>query len=326
MRFELDPRIELLSAAVRLARPKAADAARLKLAYDAAARKRLAPFAKHPALSALDRLLKRGVPEYLFAELILEQPDPKKLEADPHASRGALTQAGGEAELHAFFAALRDLSAKADFPGFLREQKAAHAEFRALARAEAARAQPPEDLAAYLRAPFSGTFRLVLAPLLPGRYYVNVSRGGLEQRVRSGVAGRNGLTFEYDAFDTSVAHELVHTALTPLMEASRAEFESYAGRPPEDCNDPGSWAGCVEEHLVRALTLRALKAAKGDAAYRKLLKSNVADGYPFLADLCSKLEGYEASGEPFSSYYPRLLAACRNPETGAFGIVRMKIA
>lgn len=308
VRFELDARIELLSVVARMARPEKKGRGKPRLDYAVAAEGRLSGLSGHPAVTGLDRLLRRGVPEPLFAEMILEQPDPRRLEADPRASRGALTQAGGEAEIHRFFSDLRELSARSGFADFLVEQRPAHARFLALARREAASAQSPEDVAAYLRAPFNRTYRLILAPLLPRGFYVNVSRPGVEARVRSGTQGRKGLTFEYDVFVSTVAHELTHTVVSPLIESSRAVFGSYRRPPPKDCNDPHTWSGCIEEHLVRALTLRALAAKAGEKAYRKILRANIAQGYPFLEEMCEHLREHEKAPGEFADFYPGFIA------------------
>ncbi|UPT75756.1 MAG: DUF4932 domain-containing protein [Elusimicrobiota bacterium] len=148
---------------------------------------------------------------------------------------------------------------------------------------------------------------MILAPLLPREFAVNVSRGGVETRVRCGSSGYGGkLTFELDAFDACVAHERVHTVVGPLVAASRAAFEALPGRPPATCRDRSSWEGCYEEHLVRAITLRA----RGAARSRAVLASWSRSGYPYLRRLCAELEGFEgAGGTTLAEFHPRLLAA-----------------
>ena len=235
--FALDARIETLSALVLLARPRP-----IRLPYADKVRKHFGAFAKHPAVAELGRLLDRGVSEHLFAEIIFLQPD----------AGGLMTP-----ELAAFFELLSDFSARSGAAAFFKAQKKEHSVFVSLARAEAAKSQRPKDISAYMRMPFSGTYRLILAPLLPQAFAVNVSRGGEELRVRNASFGRGGLTFEYDAFDCCVAHELTHTLLTPLIEDSRKLFDSYPASPR--CRDSSS-ERLRREHLVRdhlaALKLR----------------------------------------------------------------------
>jgi hypothetical protein len=289
--FVLDARIELLSALILLARPRP-----IRLPYADKARKHLGAFAKHPAVAELRRLLDRGVPEHLFAEIILLQPD----------AGGLLTP-----ELAAFFELLRDFAARSGAAAFFKARKKAHAGFVSLARAEAAKSQRPEDISAYMRMPFPGTCRLILAPLLPRAFAVNVSRGGTELRVRNGSFGRGGLTFEYDAFDCCVAHELTHTLVTPLIEGSRQLFDSYPGLPPKQCRDSSSWSGCVEEHLVRAITLRALKLSGDGKSYQAILRRWSRSGYPYLQAFCASLESFERSPKTsdFAAFYPGLISA-----------------
>lgn len=308
--FELDARLELLSALVMLARPKE-HARRFKALspYADAVRAHFAPFAKHPAGAELGRMLERGVPEHLFAELILLQPDARGLELEPRLTGGLLTQAGGGGEMAAFFGKLRELAARSSYEAFFRSRKADHRGFLALARAEAAKCLKPEAVCAYLRTAFTGTCRLILAPLLPQAFAANTARGGMETRVRCGVADEGALTFEYDVFDSCVAHELAHVLMTPLIEGSRKVFDAYLGEPPKECRDSASWSACLEEHLVRAITLRALKLEGDEKSYRSFLRRYAAVGYPYLEDFCARLAVFEASGAAFAGFFPGMIAA-----------------
>lgn len=288
--FALDARIEAFSALVLLARPRP-----IRLPYAVKVRKHFGPFAKHPAVAELRCLLDRGVSEHLFAEVIL------------HPDAGGLMTP----ELAAFIELLSDFSARSGAAAFFKAQKKEQDGFIALARAEAAKSQRPQDISAYMRMPFPGSCRLILAPLLPQAFAVNVSRGGEELRVRNGSFGRGGLTFEYDAFDCCVAHELTHTVVTPLIEGSRELFDSYAGAPPKSCRDSSSWSGCVEEHLVRAITLRALKLSGDEKSYRTILRRWSRSGYPYLQGFCVSLESFERSPKSldFAAFYPGLLSS-----------------
>lgn len=289
--FVLDARIETLSALVLLARPRP-----IRLPYADKVRAYFAPQSRHPAVAELARLLDRGVPEYLFTEVILLQPD----------AGGLMTP-----ELAVFFSLVRDFTARSGASSFFKARKKDHAGFVSLARAQAAKSQRPEDISAYMRMPFSGTYRLILAPVLPQSFAVNVSRGGEELRVRNGSFGRGGLTFEYDAFDCCVSHELTHTLVTPLIEGSRELFDSYPGKPPKACRDSSSWSGCIEEHLVRAITLRALKLSGDEKSYREILRRWSRSGYPYLPAFCGSLEGFERSPKAidFAAFYPGLISS-----------------
>lgn len=289
--FALDERIEVLSALVMLTRPR-----RIRLPYAEKVRRHFSPFSGHPAVAGLRRLLDGGVTEPLFAELSLLLPD----------AGGLLTP-----DLAAFFEQVRDFSKVSGAGAFFKARKQDHAGFVFLARAESAKSQKPEAVSAYMRMPFPGACRLILAPLLPREFSVNVSRSGVELRVRNGSFGRGGLTFEYDAFDCCVAHELTHTLVTPLIEGSRKIFDSYPGAPPKHCRDASSWSGCVEEHLVRAITLRALKMSGEEKSYQTILRRWSRSGYPYLEAFCGSLESFERSAKTldFAAFYPGFLAA-----------------
>lgn len=284
-KFAVDARLELLSALIFLARPRTVD-----LPYARKVSRHFAPFSGHPAVASLKTLLKNGVSEPLLAEIALLLPD----------AGGLLTH-----DLTDFFLQVREFSRVSRAPAFFASCQKDHARFLALARAEAKRGQDPREVAAYLRAPFPGRCRFVISPLLPPAFAVNVSRADDEVRVRGGSFGREGLTFEYSEFDCCPAHELTHTALAPLIDASRRELDAWSGLPPSGCRDR-SWSGTIEEHLVRAITLRALK---DDKRRKAILSRWSRSGYPYLPAVCSRLEEYE--GNPalsFASFYPRLLA------------------
>lgn len=286
--FALDARLELLGALLTPARAHP---------YAKAVRARFAPFKSHPAAAGLARLLARGVPGSLIAEVLL---------LGPERSAGLLTP-----ELSAFLGLFQALAADSGADAFFRSRRRGHARFIALAKAEAAKGQPLSDVASYLRMPFPEKSRLILAPLLPREFAVNASVDGVELRVRCGSFGREGLTFEYDAFDCCVAHELTHAALAPLIDASRATLDARPGAPPRSCRDAGSWSACFEEHLVRGITLRALKRSGGGKGYEATSRRWSRSGYPYLPWFCARLEAFEGSPKSaaFSSFYPRLLAA-----------------
>lgn len=286
--FALDARLELLGALLTPVRAHP---------YAKAVRARFAPFKAHPAAAELARLLARGVPGSLIAEVIL---------LGPARSAGLLTP-----ELASFLGRFGELTAASGAAAFFRSRRRDHARFVALAKAEAAKGQPPSDVSSYLRMPFPATSRMILAPLLPREFAVNAIMDGVELRVRCGSFGRGGLTFEYDAFDCCVAHELTHAALAPLTDASRAALDALPGAPPRSCRDAGSWSAAFEEHLVRAVTLRALRRSGGVKGYEATSRRWSRTGYPYLPWFCARLEGYERSPKSadFSSFYPGLLAA-----------------
>lgn len=260
-------------------------------------RDHFAPLASHPAVTVFRALLDRGFPEHQFVQIILREPD---------RPGGLLAQ-----ELTIFFDQVRDFASSSGAEPFFKARKRDHAAFVSLARAEASQGQPPEEVFSYLRLPFSGTFRFILAPLLPREFTANVSRNGVETRVRGGSSGLGGLTFEFDVFECCAAHELTHTALAPSIENSRAFFESLPGSPPKTCRDSASWSGCIEEHLVRAITLRALKLSGNESGYRTIVRRWSRDGYPYLESFCAGLKGFERSPKAtdFTAYAIGLIAS-----------------
>lgn len=307
--FALDPRIELLAAVIMLARPETP----ARGPYEERMRAHHSPLARQPAVAALARLLAAGVPEPVFAELLLSQPDARKLSLDPARSAGPLTRTGRAEEIAAFFELLGGFARLAGWEGFFRSCRSHHAGFIALARAESAKSPSPALVSAYLRMPFPRPCRMILSPLLPRAFAANVALDRSELRLRNGSFDRGRLTFEYDAIECCVAHELTHTVLAPLIGSSREVFERYPGAPSKACRDASSWSGCVEEHLVRAITMRAVKLSGDETLYRATLRRWSRSGYPYLKAFCGALEGFERSpsSRDFAAFYPGLVAAFR---------------
>lgn len=305
-----DPRVELYSALLALSRstaPAGSDYARAFLG-------RLAPFAGHPAVAGAAALEKRAPADALPARLLLRLSHPPELAERSPLPESLVAAAGGRAALDAWLADARDFAARSRFAEAYAAGAAERERGLARAKKEAARALSPRAVLAYL-GETPPPQRFLLAPLLPAEAAGAVPLDdGSTGRLRPALpAGDGSLRFGFDDFGNSAAHDLVHAVTDGLV--SEKDYGA-AGPPPKGCNDErgGTWAGCVQEHLVYAVTLRVLAADLGPAAGGEALKRYEARGFPMLGAAWKALEEYEKSRRrfpTFSSFYPRLAPAFR---------------
>jgi tetratricopeptide (TPR) repeat protein len=120
-------------------------------------------------------------------------------------------------------------------------------------------------------------------------------------------SGEHGHQFLLNHFGSSPAHELVHTVTNPLV----AGFDAKGAKAPAGCNDQkgGSWSGCIEEHLVYAVTLRILAQELGEPHYVEMADRYALRGFPYLKPLGERLKEYEGDRGRYKTlkdFYPRL--------------------
>jgi tetratricopeptide (TPR) repeat protein len=199
--FEVDPRVELLSAVLMLAAPE--DFARrtegLKEPYLEEFRAAFARLSSHPAVASAAARLKRGVPPRVLAETAIQSRPPSD----------------------AFAAELKDFEKRSNFRAFFAAHREAYRAFAETARLESLRSIPPDAAAAYAGRPFEGPLHFILAPLLSGD-----AAGG---RLRPGERSEGGrIGFGFDSFERSVSHELLLASFSWLLPPSREISEHLA--------------------------------------------------------------------------------------------------
>ncbi|MBI3554146.1 MAG: DUF4932 domain-containing protein [Elusimicrobia bacterium] len=309
--FEVDPRIELLSAVWLLGGADAAapvpDGAK---DYAADIRKSFAPLAHHAAVERMARMVKGGSPE-MFAQILLTLSDPPALSPLKRTYKDGLASPDSP-QAQAFLDELRDFAARSRFPEFYAAHRGEYSRLIGLAESEAAASLlKPEAAESYLRARFKHRCRFILAPILPESYGANLAVPGSppeELRLRSESPGKSGPYFSFDGFASDVTHELIHTVTDPLVLAARGELSAYASLGVPGCAD--SWTGCVMEHVDLALTLRMLERVKGRRVYDSMRRDYAARGFPYLDALCERLEEFErepARYPDFAAFFPRLM-------------------
>lgn len=317
VRFEVDPRVELLGVVHLLADP---EEARLRFADDPPAYVReaerfFAGMSGHPVVARFRRMLVRGLPAVVQGRVVLLlTPPPDLAPIAPLKDQAAM--AGGKEEEETFLRELRDFSTRSRFMEFFASEGKAHRRFIEQAGREYVQGQSLGAVSAYLGVRFEDRYRFLLTPLLPGTFGISVrlKAGARFDRfiIRRAASGGGRPRFDFDAFGNSAAHDLAHTPLDPIMKRFEGEISALAGGPPAGCNDSAvpTWQGCITEHLVYAVTFRAMALEGKEERFKEELKAYAGAGYPYLEPLCERLTAYEADRALYPTledFFPRLL-------------------
>ena len=271
------------------------------------------PSPSRPATMMLDAALRRGMNRVVPIQVLFAYGDAPALEPRPGTPPGQSGAFGTPREVARFIEALREQARETGFAARWASSAPARKALIARARAESRRTLAPSAVSAWLGAPFPAKVRFVISDSIPSEYAANYTlyEGGrrVEARMRS-VMGSHDMKvyFSLDDFGGSPAHELTHTFTDPLVLAREDEFTGSAALMGPNCTD--NWNGCVLEHVVLGVTLRALRAANGEADYLRSLDHYTHKGFVYLPAMCERLAEYEkpaARAAGFAAFMPRVL-------------------
>lgn len=271
------------------------------------------PSPSRPATVLLDAALRKGLNPVVPLQILFAYGDAPALEPRLGAPMGQSGAFGGTKEVSAFVEALRTQARDTGFAARWSSSAKSREALLARAHAEAGRTLPPTAVSAWLGTPFSTKVRFIISDSVPAAYAANMTfyEGGrrVEARARS-VMGliEKKVYFSFDDFGASPAHELTHTVTDPLVLRWEKEADETKSLMVPRCTD--NWSGCILEHVVLGVTLRALRAERGEAAYRQVLDQFVQRGFPYLQVMCERLAEYEtpaARAKGFEAFVPRAL-------------------
>ena len=127
--------------------------------------------------------------------------------------------------------------------------------------------------------------------------------------------------FSTDSFSLSpgvLFHEYSHPFINPLTEKYSAVTEKYkdayellkAYKLPNFESGYGDWQECINEHLVRAMSIHLLKKCHLDDMATKFLNNDLFCGYKYIPLILERYEFYDNHRniyKNFEEYYPELL-------------------
>ncbi len=299
--FVVDPRAELLAAAVALARPGGppppASFANLK---------------DHPAVKRLKDALDHGMSEIVPAQLLLTVGVPPGLKEKGPLPSGLAGPFGGESQAESFLSDMRDFAVAGGWDKEWASRAAENIAFVKRANEETRRTLSPEAVESWFGVRFKDRYRFIVSADLPSPFACNAAfeEGGkhVEVRMRSVMGWRDkNAYFSFDDFAGNVAHELTHTVTDPILLGHQAELAAYSALMVPGCTD--SWTGCVLEQVNIAATLRALRQESGEAVFKSTLDHYKTRGFPYLPQLVDRFAEFEdpaAHARGFEAFYPRV--------------------
>ena len=303
----VDPRIELASVVFHLSGERLGwTDGNLRSEYRTRALETFAPYRKHPAVKAA-AALRAGYSDP--AEAILHFGNPPDLAERAPIPADAMRALGGEEAVRAWIEGLRAFARDTSFMAWFASERVSHEAMAEEVWALLAPLRVGDALADYYGGPTLRT-RLILAPLVYRQIgfgpQVVLPDGVIEAISVQGPKGvRDGMPYFVErgteaAFVGVLLHEFGHSvvnpstarvpehvaALAPLYDPIRKEMRKAAY---------GTWQIALNEHLVRASTIRIAALRFPPEMAAGVARSQRAEGFAYLDILVRGLqEDYEA--------------------------------
>jgi hypothetical protein len=326
LNITVDPRLELLAAVQFISGydRQTGLITQEKFTYKEEMRRYFQPYRKHAAVRLFDQMSRTGFSFDAPPAVMLYLTQPPELAVHTPLTPYLMERAGGAAPLNDFLAALRDFARQSDFMTFFDR----HQEFYAQVTQGVSALLPGEQDLEVLEDYYGlqeHSYNLVLVPLFhAGGFGPRVSRADGTFDLYS-INGPHGVSKEGDfpTFGTTdsyrylIWHEFAHSFVNPLTEAHQEEALAYQDlyRPIRGAMEDQAytdWISAVNEHIVRAVTVRMAYRELGEAAGQAALEEELDRGFVYIEELLKKLEVYEAQRDrypTFSSFYPELITS-----------------
>lgn len=319
--IRVDPRIELLGTLQLLAGggPTTTD---IVFPYRERVEQRFRPFADHPAVTMFRRMARVGFAFDAPVIVMLHCSDPPALRLTGTLPPEIVQRAGGRDTLEAWVALVRQFAEESGFAGFAEENRTYYAGLAG----EVERMLEPrllEDLEAYYGMREDG-YRIILSPLTKGGFgpRVEVAPGSWWVYAVASPAEYSADTLRFytaAGLRTLIWHEFAHSFVNPLTESHWQELTAYH-RLLDSIADGlpqwyRQWKPALDEHIVRAVTVRMAARYRSDSAGAAAMTREVNWGFtyvPAIADLLEdRYEKDRARWPTFSAFFPEIVALIR---------------
>ncbi len=321
VRVTVDPRIELLAVVQMLTRRQheLGRVSRYSTVYKKDCHDYFAMYATHPAVDVCDQLMRKGFSYDAPPAAMLYLSAPPELKIEQPLSDYLKKRVGSQETFEAFVKQLRAFARASDFMSFYHAHKGTYNQIVADTTSRV-----HLDDAQHLEAYYGTTqlsYTILLAPLYHhGGYGMGVERERGQYDIYS-IQGPQGTRQGYPYFGDEAGlryvtwHEFSHSFVNPITEHYEEQVEAIA-----PMYDPvqtrmermayKDWPTCLNEHVVRAVTIRLTQLHEGDEAARKLLAEEKRRGFIYIDTVLKALLTYEARRErhpELRAFYPVLL-------------------
>ncbi len=317
----IDPRIELLSIVQFLTEEKSGQefSTKLDYSYTRDVQAHFQPFIDHPAVQKLTALRQMGFSYDALPKLVLHASAPPELQLLCSLELYLIREAGGNHNVETFFGFLRDFAVRSDFIGFFN----AHKELYTNIVQNEANIIADNNYIEVLEAFYGETrnsYNIILAPLYDGHgfgIYINLPDALQDIYAVCGFsrlqAGLTSLGVE-KAYSFLAFHEFSHPFIDLSDGGYQQRIDKYSSLyTPISANMRkqayGTWASCVEEHLVRVVTTRLVYRDHPDEI-NAALENDKRLGFAYVQALSDRIAVFEKNREKyprFRDFYPEFV-------------------
>jgi hypothetical protein len=322
LRLAVDPREELLSIILLLSDydPQLEQMTKFDFAYSREIRTAFDKYRNHDAVKIFNKLWRINFSYDTPPTAVLYLTYDFRLRQDTPITNYLKARAGSEKVLLKFLEALRRFSDDSQFAVFFNR----HREYYRLILREAGSRTAGKDYIRELEAYYgvhNASYTIILVSLFRrGGYGPRVDRpDGSEIYAIIGARGMNDFNPTFGTrsdFLHIMRHECSHSFVNPVTEKNKELVRRYAHlfTPVKDTMQSlsyGEWPICLNEHLVRAVTIR-LAYRDNKEMGKQALDEEKRRGFLYIDCLTDRLIEYENNRDrypTFESFYPTLLGA-----------------
>jgi uncharacterized protein DUF4932 len=316
--FEVDPRIELISAVEALSRgggeAEGSDyLAEIRSSFDS----------RHPACRMFAEMTAADWRHRHPSLIMFDFTDPPSLAIDAHHDH--YRNEGKADAIARFLPLLRDFAERGRFMEFFARHGEFYASLAEPARRGFARKDylPPVD--AYLGLSRPHRYHFIMTPLYRGTSHHNVlyprPSGVFDIYSINGhhgiVNGVPDFNLKIDEMTHTAWHEIAHTVVDEITQSHRAALLPLAplyalmtGLAKNKYQGPAGWLHMVDEHVIRAITSRLAALHMSEAAGREALSLEKRDGFALVGPVYETLLEYEKDRARYPTirdFYPRIV-------------------
>lgn len=168
------------------------------------------------------------------------------------------------------------------------------------------------------------SYNVILSPLFEGNYGTRILREDGLYDLYAIIGGSNFTgKINEEVLRYLIWHEFSHSFINPITEKYESDLKSYENNfsmIKDDMKKQGysSWITTINEHIIRAVTVRLNERTYGTKVAQELLKEEREKGFIFIDALCDKLKYYENNREKYSNiekFYPELIKVFQKNES-----------
>lgn len=314
-RVQVDARIELIGIIQLLADSPLATA--LDFPYKQSARSYFSSFSEHQAVTLFAEMRAEGFDFDVISTAMLAVTAPPQIAQRLPFPDYVVERAGGDIRLKLFFRALQQFIDASDFMHFFEEHKPLYREVEA-------KLQPEADEAFVRLQAYTG-LPAQRGKIIAGMLYhdggVTAQFGYQGIREAYAILGPQGYTngaldFGRSEFIQDMAiHEFSHVIINPLTDRYATQLEAIAwlNEPIQQLFPETAythWITAVNEHIIRAITVRMTYLHHGTRAGDEMLATEAGNGFIYLPSLVNRLADYESGRDRYftlTDFYPALI-------------------